>query len=576
MKKIFLILSMAFCFSSCNDFLETESYTTLNSGNFPAEAGDIQDLITGAYSTQTSWISAWVCSHPYFVSELASDERLGGCGSNSWNVQCLDKMMTSTVDDHSSFWSNRYKGVYRANMVIETIDRCTGFTSDEEKNHMLGEAHFLRALFYWELGQLFENIPMPLYTTDYNLTQVSPDVLFGQIATDFIKAIDLLERNKFDSTKSGIATVWAAEAYLARVFLFYTGFYQKDSMPLNDGEELTKSEMIAYLDDCIDNSGHGLVSDFRNLWAYSNDYTAEDWDYAKENNLSWEGDNNKEIMYSYKFGLKGGSSVSYRNFFVIWQGLPTKMVSNPEKLFPYGFGWAMGSVCPDIWNTWQTEEPDDIRRMGSIISLEDETPAYVPTDGTGGWDSWEETYYRSKKFMNVTSVSGYNDDGSIATVYNTFTYEQYGANNNYLTGQITDFPLLRFADVLLMHSELSQTADGMNQVRARAGLDPVTYSLENIQKERRWELSFEGVRWNDIRRWHIATDVLGNQAGLDVLNRGAVAVVPSDLGGGYVARYNATRGFWNIPDCEIKLSNGVMIQNEGWREGDNYLYTGWS
>lgn len=566
-KNIAAILLAAVSLVGCSDFLETESYTVRNSGNFPATADDVQDLVTGAYASQTSYINNSIRSTPYFAGECASDERLGGSGITSYNVQCLDKLMASTVDDHIYFYQYRYKGIYRANLIIESIDNCTGFSDEAEKNHMLGEAYFLRALFYWELGQQFENIPMPLKTTDYDLTQATVDELYAQIGSDFVNAIDLLERSQFDTTRSGVATTWAAEGFLARVFLFYTGFYEKDSMPLNNGETLTRSEMVEYLADCINNSGHGLVSDFRNLWAYSNEYTGAYWDYSLENNLKWEGDNNKEIMYSYKFGLLGGSNVSYRNFFVIWSGLPTKLSS--DNTYPYGGGWAMGSVCPQLWDEWEAENPNDIRRVGSIISLEDECPIYV--EDYAGFDSWEETLYRAKKFMPISSMSS---DGS--TWYSTFTYQYYGANNHYLQGQITDFPLMRFADILLMHSELSETADGMNQVRARAGLDAVAYSLENIQKERRWELSFEGVRWNDIRRWHIAEDLLGNQAGIAVVNRGADAVMPSDLGGGYVSRYKATRGFWMIPSTEIELSNGVMIQNEGWNSGDNYVYSGWS
>lgn len=228
----------------------------------------------------------------------------------------------------------------------------------------------------------------------------------------------------------------------------------------------------------------------------------------------------------------------------------------------------MGAVCPQLWDEWKAENPDDIRRVGSIIDMEEECPAY--TTDNAGFDAWEETLYRAKKFMPIAAKT---TDG---TYYNVFTHLYYGANNHYLTGQITDFPLMRFADILLMHSELSETADGINQVRTRAGLDPVAYSLVNLQKERRWELAFEGVRWNDIRRWHIAEDLLDKQAGLSVLNRGAAAVMPSTIGGGYSTRYKETRGFWMIPNEEIELSNGVMIQNEGWRTGDGYIYSGWS
>ena len=60
---------------------------------------------------------------------------------------------------------------------------------------------------------------------------------------------------------------------------------------------------------------------------------------------------------------------------------------------------------------------------------------------------------------------------------------------------------IRFADVLLMQSELKQDATGLNKVRARSHLAPVAYSLEAIKQERRWELAFESIRWWDILRW---------------------------------------------------------------------------
>lgn len=249
---------------------------------------------------------------------------------------------------------------------------------------------------------------------------------------------------------------------------------------------------------------------------------------------------------------------------MLWQGLPTRI--NIMKTFPYAGGWALGSVCPQIWDEWKAAEPTDIRRQGSIIDLDAEAPAYRAE----GFDSWEETMYRAKKFM---PVSAYDDKGNLKC---SFTVLEWGVPNIMGRAYITDFPLLRFADILLMHSELSQTTTGINRVRNRAGLPPIgAYSLEALQKERRWELSFEGVRWNDIRRWHIAEELLDKQIGVTVYNRGFETKMPA-LGGGYSSRYRATNGgFWAIPQSQIDLSNGVLTQNKGWEEGDNFEYTGW-
>ena len=193
--------------------------------------------------------------------------------------------MTPNPNNFEPIWLNRYQGIYRVNMLLETIDRCKDFKTEDEKNKIMGEAYFLRALYYWDLVQLFETVPLTIKTEPQNLPRATVEEMYAQMGSDMIKAIELMPSVKYDMTEPGRATRWAAEGYLSRIFLFYTGFYQKESMPLNDGKTLTKADMIAYLDDCIKNSGHDLVGDFRNLWAYSNSHTAKDWQWAIDNNL---------------------------------------------------------------------------------------------------------------------------------------------------------------------------------------------------------------------------------------------------------------------------------------------------
>ena len=150
----------------------------------------------------------------------------------------------------------------------------------------------------------------------------------------------------------------------------------------------------------------------------------------------------------------------------------------------------------------------------------------------------------------------------------------YGRTDDaYDLGHVDDLCLIRYADVLLMQSELKENADGMNLVRARAGLPPVDYSMEALRKERRFELVFEGRRWADIRRWHIAEQCLRNQVGQPLYNEGRPSVM-KDFGVGYVARYQATNGFFKIPESEINLSSGTLVQNAGW-EGPDSEYIGW-
>jgi hypothetical protein len=118
-----------------------------------------------------------------------------------------------------------------------------------------------------------------------------------------------------------------------------------------------------------------------------------------------------------------------------------------------------------------------------------------------------------------------------------------------------DFIFMRYADVLLMHSEITGTADGMNAVRARAGLDPIAYSLDALKKERLHEFAFEGLRWFDIVRWGDVETAFDYT--LDVRNSGIDAK--------YSVNYRPeTKGLMPLPETEIRLSNGVYEQNPGW------------
>ena len=135
---------------------------------------------------------------------------------------------------------------------------------------------------------------------------------------------------------------------------------------------------------------------------------------------------------------------------------------------------------------------------------------------------------------------------------------------------------LRFADVLLMHSELTdgktiyKGKSGLNAVRQRAGLPDISYSLDALKKERRYELCFEAVRWNDIRRWGDIDELIKNQEGNDILNQGKPGKYEWSKAFPYKTRYEQTGGFFKIPESEVVLTKGVIEQNPGW--GDEYNF----
>ena len=584
MKKILFIALAALLFSSCEAFLDTESYTKKNTGNYPKTADDAIQMVTGVYATLNRVLANCGNSY-YFAAQLLSDDMFGGGGENDKDWTSLEHLMYTNLDRFKSFWSDRYSGISRANMALANLDKVEDETL---RNQLMGETLFLRALFYFELVQMFGDVPL-ITTVPQTVAEVAeyPEQapqkdIYAFIAADLKKAVTIMPTQKWNEIVSGEghATRWAAEALLARVFLFYTGFYGEAELPMMDEEfnitgSVTKAEVITALEDCINNSGHTLADDYRRLWPYTNSVSAKNYDYLADLNASrkyWLKDGeNPETLFAIKCShlASWGTTIGYSNQYCLFFGIRNAGTADQYKnVFPFGQGWGAGPANPKLWDEWKAKEPNDLRRKASILAAADR-PNYV----YGADKLMEESTFWQKKVIAITAYKNETD------LFNSFTssteYYGDGEADDFQLAHETDLILIRFADVLLMHSELTETAESMNRVRARAGLSPVSYSFEALQNERRWELAFEGLRWGDMRRWGdtYAINALTGQLGANIWNR-AVATVMKDQGAGYAARYQATKGFMPMPSSEVDLSNGVLQQNAGW--GTDAIFVSWN
>lgn len=587
MKKFINILGAAAIVlggvTSCT--LDAVNYVEKTPENFPVTSDDASQALAGIYQNLSK-----VCANPQmsflYLSMLASDDNLGGGGTNDKLMQAMDLLLNYQTNMTHQFWSDRYQGINRANSLLTGVENMD--LEESERNQVVGEAKFMRAFFYYELASQYGRVPLVLSTEEAEPTQPTAAELWGQILMDLRDAAaNMPAVRKTD----GHVDKCTAEAMLGRAWLFYTGMYGNGDdlaaltsttynplteVALPDGTTLTKQEVISYIDDCVNNSGYSLVSDFRNLWAYTNRCTVEDYDYTKGQGLKWVEDDaavNPESMFAIKFNKLASwqTTIGYANGYALHFGV--RGGQDYAKTFPFGQGWGAGPVAPNLVNDWNAAESGDMRREASVQNVKD-LPAYT----YGGWaDFVQETDYYNKKSSPVSAQ--YTDDSGTLQYAPVFEYVMYGENgwqndNLMQTGNIHDLVLIRFADVLLMQSELKEDVTGINRVRARAGLAPIGgYSLTALQNERRWELAFEGVRWNDIRRWHIAAAALEKQTNQPVYYMGTAAKNTAHSGG-YAARYNATAGFFKIPETEVSLSNGTLVQNEGWTDASSE-YSGW-
>lgn len=568
-KKIKYIIASLFCvmlFAACDDFLDTDNLTMKDTSNFPLNETDAYQMVNGIYAVMNRNL-ADPEEDPFFIFDIASDDRLGGGSQSNIGAQGVDRLMNAYVDWMKPLWQQRYAGINRANNALESIDNVTNWTSETTKKQYLCEIYFLRAWYYFNLAQVFNGVPLVLSTVPQNFPRSTADEVYAQIASDLKNAIEIGPSTKYPDFGEGRVSKWAAEGMMARVWLFYTGFYQKSELPLAEGGSVSKSQVVAWLEDCIQNSGFGLVSDQRNLWPYTNPYTAKDYLYDQENNLNWETDENKESMFAVKMSNKAGWSADdhlRHNRIVEFYGLR----KTNESAFPFSVqGYSNGPVCEKLWTDW-AEDPDyagDYRRVGSICDRAVEIPNY-PGDKA---KEVENTNLLAKKYIGCEA---YNEDHSGR--YLSYAY-YYGSENNRQSGLTQSLVWLRFADVLLMHAELSDGKviyngkNGVNAVRQRAGLGDIPYSLANLKKERRYELCFEALRWNDLRRWGDVAEKVKNQVGNKILNQGIEGEYA--FTNDYMQRYKDTGGgFFKIPEDQVTLSEGVLEQNPGWGDGTNW------
>ena len=570
-KNILYLIATAACLltlGACDDFLDTQSLTKKDTSNFPLNETDATQMVNGIYVMMNNNLASPE-QDPFFIFDIASDDRLGGGSQSNTGAQGVDRLLNEKLSWMEPLWLHRYAGINRANNALETIDNVTVWSSPAKKNQLLCEIYFLRAFYYFNLAQVFNGVPLVLSTKPENLPRNTPEEVYAQIASDLKKAIEVGPGTKYPEFGEGRASKWAAEGMMARVWLFYTGFYSKSELPLAEGGSITKAQVAEWLADCIKNSGFGLVEDQRELWPYTNPYTAPDYPYAKENGLVWASDENIENMFAVKMGNKGNYDGGYggqihHNRIIEYYNLR----KTTADAFPFSVqGYSNGPVCEKLWTDWAAD-PDyqgDYRRVGSICDRLVELPNYKGDKAK----EVENTNLFAKKYAGAEA---WNEDHSSRYLsYGVY----YGSENNRQKGLTQSLVWLRFADVLLMHSELTDGAviyngkSGLNAVRARAGLGDVAYSLPALKKEGRYELCFEAIRWNDLRRWGDVAEIVKNQVGNKILNEQATGEYAFTVD--FMKRYEETQGgFFKIPESQVTLAEGVLEQNPGWGDGTNW------
>ena len=343
-----------------------------------------------------------------------------------------------------NIWEGNYVGVMRANYAIDVLPIIT--VSADLKKRLTGEAHFLRAYFYWNLVRCFGGVPLITFVPNPSdqaqkeqaRTRATSDQIYAQIITDLSVAVDSLTTlSELPVLELGRATSGAALGLRAKVYM-YMGEW---------------ANAVADARSVIAQGEYSLDTPYADIW--------------------------REV----------GENSSGSLFEVQCRGLTpnTAIGGFTETQSIRGqFGWGFNTPTQDLYDAYPS---GDIRRDATFIE-----PSEVLWDGVKVISNTENPYYNYKAYVSYTKET-YNGDA-------------WQTNKNYRVLRYADVLLILCEGLYHTDPSNADIYTYLSAIRQRAGLSAVTASdfstseelLYEILLERRLELAMENDRFFDLIR----------------------------------------------------------------------------
>lgn len=487
-----------------------------------------------------------------------------------------------TIQAH---WQTFYDGIHRVNTFIRSVKGMRGIITDEQINEYVAEAKFLRAMFYFSLTDLFGGVPYYDESTNVNeefmnlkQSRSSLEEVRAHILEDLDEAIKYLPV-EHAASEYGRATKGAAYALRGKVHL-----YDKEwQSAINDFEEIVYNKSNNY--------GYALDDDYARVFKLYNGAKSPETVFSIQNKSGVGTEYGMQIQAL--MGCRGAYGSCWNNT------VPsTQLVDMYEFKDGRPFNW--DEIFPG-YNAMTPEQRKELLSVemdgsGTIVGLREADTAkilsaYTCRDprlmatvivpyshymGNIGRTTNVDLIFALDHNLagNANGGTIQNNAGWVSYLYRKFVTEgdQGGAISNRLHTPFA-FPLIRFADVLLMLSEayneagqLDKAVTEFNKVRARVGMPGLNSGpawmvvsnkeqmAERIRKERAVEFAGEGLRFSDLRRWgyEIAHKTLNN---VDAVNIYGEPI--------YTHLFTERDMLWPIPGVE-RERNKELTQNPGW------------
>ncbi len=487
-----------------------------------------------------------------------------------------------TIQAH---WQTFYDGIHRVNTFIRSVKGMSGIITDEQINEYVAEAKFLRAMFYFSLTDLFGGVPYYDESTNVNeefMNLKQPRSSLEEVRVHILEDLD--EAIKYlpvehAASEYGRATKGAAYALRGKVYL-----YDKEwQSAINDFEEIVYNKSNNY--------GYDLDDDYARVFKLYNGAKSPETVFSIQNKSGvgteygmqiqalmgcrgaygscWNNTvPSTQLVDMYEF--KDGRSFNWDEIFPGYNAMTPEQRKELLSVEMDGAGAIVGLREADTAKILSAYTCRDPRLMATVIV------PYSHYMGNIGRTTNVDLIFALDHNLSGNANGGtiQNNAGWVSYLYRKFVTEgdQGGAISNRLHTPFA-FPLIRFADVLLMLSEayneagqLDKAVTEFNKVRTRVGMPGLNSGpewmvvsnkeqmAERIRKERAVEFAGEGLRFSDLRRWgyEIAHKTLNN---VDAVNIYGEPI--------YTHLFTERDMLWPIPGVE-RERNDALTQNPGW------------
>ncbi len=444
MKKISLFLAALLLFlGSCQDFLDQDLRSEQNYDNYFQSENDLISFANGMFGGLITW--TWTGGGLFFnnfwvLQDLASDN----CYEAGPSIDMLD-LSQFTFDINNStlyyIWTGCYEVINSANVLLEESENILKYSKPEVKDHLQGEAYFLRGMLYFELVRLFGDVPLQLFSTksvsESKIPRTPSSQVYESVIADLKKAEQLLAVNPFPNRVQGMPTSLTASSLLAKVCLTRGAL-------TNNVNDFT--EAVGHLEKVI--GKYTLEPEFEDIFKISNANTGE-------------------IIWAVNFSGTLGEGWTTNQFIV--RLMPTTV---SDKGVRNGQGWERPTE--HLYNSFHNT--DKRKTVTFITGFEEEI-----FDGPYIKKYWDQEAEGGRQ-------NGESDADFIYIRYADVLLMYAEVLNEINNGPTTD-----------AYTAINDVRNRAGLDDLPEGMDYQTFKNAVLQ-ERQWEFVMEGHRWYDLTR----------------------------------------------------------------------------